>query len=414
MQYPSPDQPFAVKAINRVGAFARRVGMGSSRLDAEALMNEAAKKTGLSDFGDESFISGLQILIESLNEEARLSTIGRIGAKTMLLNRLGNRLRIIDYRKKRPEVAEQSIERPLFVVGLPRTGTTVFHELLAQDPNHRWPITYEVEEPLPPVRAESLLTDPRIAEVKKNLDQTENLAPGFRAIHPTGATMAQECIAMTSSEFMSELFGVMYYVPSYNDWLREQDGSSAYRWHRMFLQHLQVDYRLPRWVLKSPGHLPFIRALVDEYPTAAIVQTHRDPMQVMASLASFACSLHSAFSDDVDAVETAAQEAAHYAAMLEAGMEQRKRIEAADGPGRFFDVRFDDIVTRPLEVMEELYAHFGFEWSSDLRDRMQSYLKNHPREKHGKHSYTLDEFGLSHEEHGPLFAAYRERFGLDA
>ncbi len=414
MQYPSPDQPFAVKAINRVGAFARRIGIGTSGLDAAELMSDAVKKTGLSDFGDEGFLPGLQILIESLNEEARLSTIGRMAAKNMLLNRLSNRLRIIDYRKKRPEVADQAIERPLFVLGLPRTGTTIFHELLAQDPNHRWPITYEVEEPFPPARAESFLSDPRIPAVAKGLEQVETLAPGFRAIHPIGATLTQECIALTSSQFMSEQFGVMYYVPTYNDWLRRQDGSEAYRWHRMFLQHLQVDYSRPRWVLKSPGHLPFIQALVDEYPNAAIVQTHRDPMQVMASLASFACTLHSAFSDDVDPLQTAAQEAEHYAAMLQAGMEQRDRIEAKEGPGRFFDVEFRDIVMRPLEVMEELYAHFGFEWSSGVRDRMQSYLKNHPREKHGKHTYTLEQFGLSHEKHGPLFAGYRGRFGLDS
>jgi len=414
MQYPSPDQPFAVKAINRVGALARRIGIGAAGFDAEDLMRQAAKKTGLSDFGDEAFIPGLQILVESLNEEARLSTIGRIGAKDMLLTCLSNRLRIIDYRKERPEVAQQMIERPLFVIGLPRTGTTVFHELLAQDPNHRWPITYEVADPFPPARAESFLSDPRIPAVSKNLDQVETLAPGFRAIHPIGATMAQECIVLTSSQFMSEQFGVMYYVPSYNAWLRAQNGADAYRWHRMFLQHLQVDYSRPRWVLKSPGHLPFIQALVDEYPNAAIVQTHRDPMQVIASLASFACSLHSAFSDHVDPLETAAQETEHYAAMLQAGMEQRKQIESEEGPGRFFDVRFEDIVARPLEVMEELYAHFGFEWSADVRDRMHDYLENHPREKHGKHAYTLEQFGLSHEQHGPLFAGYRDRFGLDS
>jgi hypothetical protein len=180
----------------------------------------------------------------------------------------------------------------------------------------------------------------------------------------------------------------------------------------MFLQHLQVDYSAPRWLLKSPGHLPFIQAIVDEYPKAAIIQTHRDPMQVAASLASVTCSLHSAFSDEVDPVKTAAHEAEHYAQALKAGMEQRARIEAEEGPGRFFDVRFEDIVERPLEVIEQLYSHFGFEWSSDIRDRMSSYVQNRPREKHGKHSYTLEEFGLSREQHGPLFADYCERFGI--
>ena len=412
MQYPSPDQPFPVKTINRLGALAGRIGIGASGLDADKLMRQAVKKTGLSDFGDEGFIPGLRVLVQALNDEARLSTIGRIAAKSMLLVRLEHRLQIIDYRKQRPEVAQQRIEGPLFVLGLPRTGTTIFYELLAQDPNHRWPISYEVAQPFPPARAESFLTDPRIPIVDEELNQTENLVPGFQAIHAMGATLPQECIAMTSLHFTSEMFGASFFVPSYDDWLREQDASGAYRWHRMFLQHLQVDYSKPRWVLKTPAHLPFIQAIVAEYPRATIVQTHRDPMDVMASMSSLVCSLHSAFSDDIDPVNTAAHEAAHWAGMLKAGMEQRDRIEAREGSARFFDVQFEQIVKRPLEAIEQLYGHFGFEWNPDIRDRMTSYLQNRPREKHGKHEYSLEQFGLSREQHGPLFAEYCQRFGV--
>lgn len=414
MQYPSPDQPFAVKAINRMGAWGRRIGIGTSGLDADALMREAKKKTGLSDFGDESFLPGLQVLIRSLNEEARLSTIGRIAAKSFVLVRLKHRLQLIDYRKRRSEVAEQQIERPLFVLGLPRTGTTIFYELLAQDPNHRWPITYEVEQPFPTVREESLFTDPRIAAVDKQMNEVEKLAPGFRAIHEMGATLPQECIAMTSLHFTCVMWGASFFIPSYDAWLREQDGSGAYRWHRMFLQHLQVDYSKPRWLLKTPGHLPFIRTIVDEYPGAMFVQTHRDPMRVIASMSSLACSLHSAFSDEVDPQETAVNEVAQYTSLLKAGMEQRDELEAKEGPDRFFDVQFDEILKRPLEIIEELYEHFGLEWNENIRERMHNYLKKRPREKHGKHHYTLQDFGLSLEEHGPLFADYCERFGLTA
>ena len=412
MQYPTPDQPFAVRAINRAGAWARRIGVGSAGLDAEKLMREASKKTGLSDFGDEGFLPGLTILVQSLNDEAQLSTIGRMAAKSLVVDRLCHRLQIIDYRKQRPEVAQQQIEGPLFVLGLPRTGTTILYELLAQDPNHRWPITYEVEQPVPPVREESFLTDPRIPIVDKKMNEVEKLAPGFQAIHAMGATLPQECIAMTSSHFMCVLWGAQFFIPSYDEWLREQDGSGAYRWHRMFLQHLQVDYSKPRWVLKTPGHLPFIQTIVDEYPKAAFVQTHRDPMRVVASMSSLACSLRSALSDEVDPAQTAANETTHYARMLKTGMEQRDRIEAKEGPGRFFDVQFEDILNRPLEVIEELYGHFGFEWNADIRNRMETYLQSRPREKHGKHSYTLEEFGLSREEHGPLFAEYCQRFDV--
>ena len=413
MQYPSPDQPFAVKAINRVGGWATKAGLGGL-LDPERLMQLASKQTGLGDFGEETFLPGLEMLVQSLNEEARLSTIGKIAAKTMILDRLKNRLAIIDYRKQRPEVAEQRIERPVFVLGLPRTGTTIFYELLAQDPNHRWPISYAVERPIPPPKEETFFTDPRIPEVEKKMAEVEILAPGFQSIHAVGATLPQECIAMTSAHFMSEQYGVMYFIPSYNDWLRAQDASSAYRWHRMFLQHLQVDFSKPRWLLKSPGHLPFIQAIVDEYPNAAIIQTHRDPMKVMASVSSLACVLHSAFSNDIDPLKTAACETAHYSGMLEACLEQRDHIEKKEGPGRFFDVQFEDILKRPFDVVEQLYAHFGFEWNADIRARMETYLRNRPRDKHGTHQYTLEEFGLSEEKDGPLFSKYRERFGVSS
>ena len=129
-------------------------------------------------------------------------------------------------------------------------------------------------------------------------------------------------------------------------------------------------------------------------------------------MSSLVCSLHSAFSDDIDPVNTAAHEAAHWAGMLKAGMEQRDRIEAREGSARFFDVQFEQIVKRPLEVIEQLYGHFGFEWNPDIRDRMTSYLQNRPREKHGKHEYSLEQFGLSREQHGPLFAEYCQRFGV--
>ena len=187
---------------------------------------------------------------------------------------------------------------------------------------------------------------------------------------------------------------------------------AAYEEYKLQLQILQWQRGGGHWVLKSPLHLNWLDALLTTFPDACVVQTHRDPMRVMASLSSLACLLHSAFSDHIDARKTAAVEVEHYAEMLETSMQQRAAIETNEGAARFFDVQFEDILGRPLEVIEQLYDHFGFEWSDDTRDRMHRYLQTRPRDKHGTHKYTLEEFGLSTEQHGPLFADYCKRFGI--
>ncbi|WP_101758836.1 sulfotransferase [Oceanicoccus sp. KOV_DT_Chl] len=194
MSYPSPQQPVSIKLINRLGRVPRQLGLSAPSLAPEKLIVKAQKQTGLSDFGDDSFRLGLDRLTAALENEARLSTIGRIAAHGMLLDNLKIRLQLTDYRKQRPVVAEQLIKRPLFVLGLPRTGTTILYELLAQDPAHRAPMSWEVSQPIPPAQLQTFTTDPRIPVVDKILQQTEMLAPGFKAIHAIGAELPRSAL----------------------------------------------------------------------------------------------------------------------------------------------------------------------------------------------------------------------------
>ncbi len=410
MQYPSPDQAAAIKLINQLGRGLGVLGLSKPVLLADKLIDQACKQTGLSDFGDDSFRLGLEKLCESLRGEARLSQIGRIGARKMLLANLKIRLQLTAYRKQRPEVAEQNIQRPLFVLGLPRTGTTILYELLAQDPAHRSPLSWEVDNPMPPARAETFTTDPRIDVAEKTLNEIEILAPGFKAIHEIGARLPQECVALLAPHFISDQFGASFFIPEYRRWTLEQDMTAAYQWHYKFLQHLQVDYRKTRWVLKTPPHLAYLDTIIRQYPDAAMVQTHRDPMTVLASISSLACTLHSAFSDNIDPVETGGKEAEYFAAMLQRGMDARAEIP--DGEQRIFDVQFEDIIADPIAVIESIYQHFDFDFSTVAREAMQHYLDRRPRDKHGRHQYTLEKFGLSREQHGPLFRDYCQHFGF--
>lgn len=411
MQYPSPNQPLSIKLINRAGRALGKAGI--SRPPLLPVGNQilrAKRETGLSDFGDESFFPALEKLAVSLEQEARLSQLGRIAVQGMLLDNLKLRLNLTEYRKRRPEIARQEISRPLFVLGLPRTGTTILYELLAQDPAHRAPSTWEVAQPIPPAQRKTFHTDSRIADVEKSVNKMELLAPGFQAIHAMGATLPQECVTLLAPHFISDQFGVSFYIPEYRSWTLDQDMTAAYHWHYQFLQHMQVDYMEQRWVLKTPPHLAYLDTLINQYPDAAIVQTHRAPMDVLASISSLSCTLHSAFSDDIDLNATAQAEVDYFSKMLKQGMQ--KRAAMADEDIRIFDVQFNDLISDPIKVVEQLYDHFNFEFGDGVRVAMQEYLNRRPRDKHGEHHYTLEKFGLNQQQCAALFTDYCKRFNL--
>ncbi len=379
------------------------------QLDPDRLIAAAEQRSGFSDWGDPGFREGLEHLVEALEREARLSELGRYAAEAGLIDRLVNRLQIIDYRKQRPEVAAQTIRRPLFVLGLPRTGTTILHEVLAQDPDHISPLHWQVTKPVPPPHADTLETDPRIEEVEQQIASFDQIAPDFKTKHEMGARLPTECLSILALHFASDEYGAMYFVPSYRRWLLDHDMQGAYRWHHDMLQHLQVDCARPRWVLKSPLHLPFLNTIFTQYPDAAIVWTHRDPMSVMASTSSLTQTLRGAFNEGIDPEVTAQGEVDHLSQALLRGMAWR---DAKPERERLFvDLGFAEIMRDMIGSIEKIYAHFGFELSDVTRRRMEDYIRNRPRDKHGVHEYSTEQFGLSERRHGGVFEPYRERFG---
>jgi len=402
-------KPFAIRALNAVGHQLTHIDLKFPSLTPDSLMRAARRKTGMDDFGDESFEQALCKLTNSLQQEAQLSTLGRIIARTQLLEALKNRLGIIDWRKKHPEVAESPVSRPLLVLGLPRTGSTILYEILAQDKAHRAPISWEVQRPLPPPREEDFDRDPRIDEVQKGMDHLDVLAPDFKTIHEIGVRLPQECLVITSSAFCSEYWGASFLLHNYRLWMLEQDMTPVYDWHYQFLQHLQSRFARERWLLKTPGHLPFIDYLLARYPDATIVQTHRDPLDVMGSVSSLAYSIRSATSESVNPHITGQTETDYWSLVLQRGIEKR---DAHDQPEQFYDVYFQDLLTDPLGTIENIYSHFGFSWNVDTQRAMENYLANKPRGKHGKHEYSLAQFGLTESLVKERFAAYYDRYGL--
>jgi hypothetical protein len=406
-QLPPLNQPGYIKLINSLGGHLRRSGFVKPELRTELLMRRAQKITGLRNFGDESFREGLEVLTMGLRDEAQLSQLGQIAAYYNLVDQLCVRLKLIDYRAQRPEVKTEAIRQPLFITGLPRTGSTIIYELIAQDPGFRSPATWEVAKPIPPAMADSFETDKRIKPVNRALALLEQLSPGFNAIHAIGATLPQECVYILASHFISEQFGYMYHVPKYRAWSLEQDMTQAYQWHANFLQHLQVDYKRDRWVLKAPAHLAYLKYLLAQYPDAAIVWTHRRPLDAVSSFSSLATHLQGGFSRSVDPLVVGDHQARHFAKMMHKGMEQRDALDH----GQFLDVSFSAICSNPINVVRDIYAHFGMNFSSEAEGLMQDYLKRRPRDLYGVHKYRSADFGLDESQEKQLFPEYLQKYG---
>src|SRR5580765_1152984 len=275
-------------------------------LDTDRLVERALEAAGLDDFGDDNWRPGLDRLAHSLRTEARLHELGEQIAEGEIVEYLATRLGLVEWRKQHPEIADADVVPPIVIVGQARTGTTILHDLLAQDRSNRVPLTWEVARPLPPPESATYDTDPRIAASQELLDGVELVIPGFQAMHPMGALLPQECVRITGGDFRSMIFPTQYRVPSYAQWLIDDaDMASAYRYHRMFLQHLQSRHPAARWVLKSPGHLWALDALTAEYPNALLVQTHRDPLRILASLSSLVARLRSLGSDETSIPDAA-------------------------------------------------------------------------------------------------------------
>lgn len=396
--------------MNALGRGLARIGVIPIALGEASLTRAAIEATGLEDFGDESFRPGFRKLLESLEENARLTLFGRYFARRQLLELLQHRLTLSEYRRRHPELADQEIRKPLFVLGLPRTGTTQLVGLLAEDPGNRAALSWEVDAPCPPAETASYASDPRIEATKKRFDQLKQLAPGFQAIHPVGESMPQECIVLTAPEFMSLRFEMCFDVQLYQEWLHDQDMHATYRFHKRFLQHMQSRHGGQRWVLKSPGHLGPIDALFDIYPDAQVVQTHRDPIRVIPSVASLEYTMRQVASDDVDPVRLGNQQLRNWSALLEQGMQARARHPEREA--QILDLHLHEIAADPLACVRRIYEHFGIELSGEAESRMQRYLSLHPNGEHGRHRYSLEAFGLDEEKVNLAFKGYRERFGI--
>lgn len=408
-----PFRPLAMKLINQIGGLSIKAGFNPFRLESRKLIALAARKAGVTDTSViESCKPALEKLLDAIHGESRLNFLGYMMAQQNISSNLANYLRVSEWRKLHPEIADEKIEKPLFIIGLPRTGTTILHALLDVDPANRSPLFWEVEFPVPPASPSSWLTDPRIRENQKMLDQLDKVCPGFDAVHPMGASMPQECVAIFAHLMMSEHFHMTFDVPSYIEWLDDQDMRDTYHYHKMFLQHLQSGgVKGERWLLKSPCHLHLIEQLLETYPDANIIHTHRDPVSVCASVTSLAAMLRGVASDHIDTRAIANQQLDWWEKLLKSAVKQRKALESKSS--QFFDLKMSETVQDPVGSVERIYRHFNLELTDEVKQRMQEYMRSHPRDKHGSHTYKPEDFGIDPTLASKRFVEYKDYFGLN-
>ena len=402
--------PLPLRLLNLAGRGANIVGLHPVKLGLEPLLQKAMDNTGLNDFGGDEFQQPLALLLGSLEREAKLSLLGRMVARGDLLRTLENRLGLVALCKQHPEITKQPSERPIFVVGPPRSGTTIFHDLLTLDPNNRIPLSWETAYPLPPPETASYRSDPRIARVQADLDRVDKLLPEFKKMHPMGAERAQECVAITAHDFASMIYQVQFNVPTYDRWVLDCDMRSALKWHRRFLQVLQWKAPGKRWVLKSPQHMWHLQHIHREYPDALFVQTHRDPVQTLVSMSNLAGTLHSLSSDHVDLPTITG----YYAQALARGYNNtvayRKSGQLPDS--QVVDLYFTDFIGDQVGTIQRAYQHFGRTLPHSCARAMQSFLEENPADKHGKHLYNLSDTGKNEAELRDLFREYQSYFDI--
>ena len=395
-----------MRGLNLGGRTLRRLGVETPALDADSLHRAAYRRGGSSNYGSWDFAESLERLLKSYRDEAALTTLGRITVRELIVSLLENLLRMEAERAASSAVERQRIVAPVFIVGLPRTGTTHLHGLISEDRANRAPLTWEVMYPAASRSADDVAR--ARAQTDARLGWADRFAPEFMRIHPIAADLPQECIAITAQVFMSIQFHTTHDVPSYQDWLEQAPQQLGFDFHHRFLQHLQAKSQGTRWVLKAPGHLFALDGLLERYPDARIIHTHRDPTRVMASMASHATVLRRAFSDSADPRKIAADWADRWARALEKFLAVRDRAPAA----QFLDVNFESIESDPLGTVERVYDFLGWPLTTDARAAMQRFLAANPKNKHGVHSYTLEQFGLSRSTEMRRFRNYCERFRI--
>ena len=409
LRYQPRPRPEWVRGANAMGGAIDARGV--VLLDERSLLATAMANTGLEDFGDDTWREPFRILLDDLERHADLHLVGRLMTRSDLLIHLEGRLRVIDWCKRHPEVEKEKIDAPVFVVGLPRSGTTIMEEILGADPNARSVRMWEAKFPCPPPRPDDPKPDPRIARADGLVGLQDAITPEWASMHKVGGDLPVECIEFTYSSFVSYAFSASFYVPNYTRYVAASDHGSAFEWHEKILKLLQSTGRPKHWLLKGPTHLPVLPALYERYPDARLVLMLRDPVKATASVVDVSGTLYYMRSDSTAKNKAHGQFIDGHPTVM-AMQRVIDWIEAGTIPGdRLQAVPYLDFFADPERGLERLYAGLGLPLTDAGRRAMLGYIANKPKDKFGHHAYAVGDSDLIASER-LKWRAVQEYFGV--
>jgi len=379
-------------------------------LDSKSLFARARYRTGLEDFGEPPIERPLEVLVNSLEQEANLHPLGRFLMRVRLQSQLETRLRLVNEWRTRPErIAESPVRRPIFITGMPRSGSSFLHELLAEDPENRAPRVWEVMFPVPVSRGgKGDDRDRRIRKTAASLWWFRRLAHQPDSVYPMRAWSPHECVAIHAYTCLSQEFICTARIPSYEKFLRSTDLTPVYAWQKRFLQYLQAGSAPKRWVLKTPDHVYSLRELFSIFPDAMIVQTHRNPLEVLRSSIQLTEVLYNLFAWPGNRHDIAEREAMLLAQQM--GEFIRFRDAHPELAGRFIDLNYSDLAADPLAAVRRVYQQMDIVLTDQAAERMRRL--NSQRSRYRKHNPTLTEFGVDVLREARRFSQYCFRFGV--
>ena len=376
---------------------------------ADAYIEKAKQATGLGELGGEGYREGLERLLDSARLEADLNQAGIAQLEGMTVMLLMKRLEIEDWYARHPEIDDQRIEAPLMILGLPRTGSTALHCLLAEDPAARVISNWEGMNPTPPPERATYQTDPRIAVMQRHMDLRDQVTPRMKQMLPSTATSPVEDQLIMGYDFKSQIFQASYRIPTYVEWLNQTaDLVPTFDYVKRVLKLLQWRCPPTRWRLKNPTYSLFIEALDQVFPDARYCMTHRDVANVIPSVADLYFEMGKITTDAPDKLWLGAL----CTEWTELGMHRMIEFRATGNEHRFFDIYFAPFQKDPFPVLEQLYAHIDEEFTPEARARMEAWRRDTPRDKHGGHDYDAAEFGLDKAALRERFRFYSERYDV--
>jgi hypothetical protein len=389
LHWTPPPRPEWLAQVNAEGRY--MAGAELVPLESAELIATAQRISGFSDFGSDEWREPFEILVKSINAEADLNLFGRLMTRNDILLWLQARLGIEAAYREHPEIEDEVIDAPVFVTGLPRSGTSILFEILAQDPQFGSVRNWEMMFPYPPPERATYETDPRIERCEHLVTQWYRVTPTYRAMHEMGANIPNECILAYSCSFLTEYFNALFQVPSYYQYLAGSDITPAYRYYKRMLKMLQWKNPRQHWLLKAPSHLGYLPQIFDVFPDARVVLTHRDPIKAFASNTDLLGTFYWMRSDkpfDASAFENLLTHEAVAARLNQV-------IEWSDNGSipveRLSNFKYATMIEQPIDGIRALYKQAGMPFSSEAEQRMRDYIAVKPQGKFGKHHYELGE-----------------------